>query len=141
MDPITTSFINAFNMLKRRLANMTESNLELEMINNVSRIFGPDVPMILTIKRDAVQTKVNKKFVKAVEELERYHKEQTKIVNEEARLLQIIRQYHTDKNHLASRKAEQTKLSNKLFETFNTETKENFILTPHMQISFKYLFN
>ena len=137
MDPITSSFINIFNLLKRRQLNLLESNKELEMLNSVSNIFGANNPSVLTIHTANENSQTNKTFIKAVESLEKYHIEQHDIQIETQKIERLQKELNNNKLKLSARKAEQTKQAKLITQIFNTDTKENFILKPNMQISFK----
>lgn len=140
MNPITQSFLNTFNMLKRRQNDLETSNQELEMLNSVSTIFSKNKPMILTVHTSGNDLMSNKKFIQAVEELEKYHTEEEKITTEKVRIFNLQKELNAARNKVNQRKTLNTKLQEKLTKMFNTNNQENFLLTPQMQITFKLNF-
>ena len=89
MNEITTMFISAANLLRRRFQNINESNKELNGLNNVSKIFSSNTPMCLTIALDTNPTRINGKFIRAVDSLEEFHKEEVKINEDERRIKKL----------------------------------------------------
>ncbi len=79
----------------------------------------------------------NKVFIQAAEKLEKYHIEQEKISIENARIENLQKEINAAKLKLIARKTVNNKLKDNVFQIFNTNTTENFLLTPQMQITFK----
>ena len=137
MNSTTKSFINLVNLLKRRQEDIEKSNQELEMLNSVSSIFSKNQPMILSVHTQTISLETNNVFIQAANQLENYHIEQDKIEIENTRLLNMQKEINAARNKLTARRTINNKLRDNLFVMFNTNTQENFVLTPHMQITFK----
>lgn len=138
MDPTTKSFVNMVSLLKRRLDDTEYVNKEMEMLNSVSAIFSRNKPSVLMVhSKDLQMNETNKAFIQAVEKLENYHIEEEKISIENARLCNLQKEINASKLKLTARRATNNKLKHNVFQIFNTNTTENFLLTPQMQITFK----
>ncbi len=126
------------NLLKRRQEDAENIKKEIEVLNSVSHIFSKNKPSILMIhSKDSRINDTNNLFIQAVDKLESYHIEQEKIDIEETRLRNLQKDINAARIRLSTRKAANNKLKNNVFEIFNTNTTENFLLNPYMQITFK----
>ena len=132
MNSTTKSFTNLVNLLKRRQEDIEKGNQELEMLNSVSSLFSKNQPMILSVHTQTNSLETNTVFIQAANQLENYHIEQDKIDIENTRLLNMQKEINAARNKLTARRTINNKLRDNLFVMFNTNTQENFVLTPHM---------